>query len=108
MTDHDGRQDATDRPADGPMSASPPVAGSAGDERIRQFLDALEACDAEAVREWVGRRYDASTDAALLEQSGAAILRPVRPGEAISMDFRSDRLTIELDADDTITTLRCG
>lgn len=35
-------------------------------------------------------------------------LRLIRPGTAVTMDFRPDRLNIETDADERITRVYCG
>lgn len=77
-------------------------------EQTQRFPEAFEACDSEAVREWIGRQFSVGSETVLLKESGAATLRPVRPGQVISMDYRSDRLTIELDGADVILALRCG
>jgi hypothetical protein len=40
--------------------------------------------------------------------TGATIVRIVRPGEAVTMDYREDRLTLELDAAGKVVSARCG
>ncbi len=40
--------------------------------------------------------------------AGAAIARPVRPGQPVTMDLRLDRLTIDIDAGGIVTGARCG
>jgi hypothetical protein len=40
--------------------------------------------------------------------SNAAVLRWAPPGVMLTMDFRSDRVTVWLDAANKITKLRCG
>ena len=70
--------------------------------------DFLAGCNGAAVQDRIGRLYTAEEQALLRERSGATVLRPVRPGEAISMDFLTHRLTIDLDDHGNITALRCG
>lgn len=98
----------TQRDSPPPAQHTSPAYTPKGEERVRQFMDALNACDAAAVQEWRGRRYTPAIGEDLLRRTGAATLRPVRPGEAITMDFRSDRLTVELDHAERIVALRCG
>lgn len=65
-------------------------------------------CDAAAAHGFVGRPGSDTN----LEQARVAAragrLRRVRPGEAVTMDYRADRLTATLDADGIVRTLRCG
>jgi hypothetical protein len=47
-------------------------------------------------------------DAALCPEVLGKFLRVARPGEAITMDYRADRLTIEVDEKSRIKTIRVG
>lgn len=90
---------------------TPPVSRGLADtpsEQPQRFPEAFEVCDGEAAQGWIGRQFDAASETALLKASGASTLRPVRPGQAISMDYQTDRLTIELDGANIILALRCG
>lgn len=78
------------------------------DKQVRDFLEEIGACVPDAVQDWRGRRFTAPAEKTLLEKSGAATLRLVRPGEAITMDYQTNRLTVELDEADVILSLRCG
>lgn len=78
------------------------------DQKVRDFLAEIGACVPDAVQEWRGRRLTPNAEATLLEKSGAATLRLVRPGESVTMDYQTDRLTVELDEADVILALRCG
>jgi len=83
-------------PAGSPTFPAPPPPVMAGD------------CDASRVQDLVGRAYSD----ALLEQAraaaGARVARPLRPGQAITMEYSSQRLNLELDADGKVTRARCG
>lgn len=69
---------------------------------------AMEGCDAEDVQKLIGKPLPAEgADQARLV-SGSAIVRVVRPGEAVTMDYRADRLTIALDAAGAVVSARCG
>ena len=65
-------------------------------------------CDAAAVQPLIGKTYSGATGELARKDSGARSIRVIHPGDAVTMDYRIDRLNIELDASDRITTLRCG
>lgn len=95
--------DATEAPA---ADAAPAGDFPAADVDAAQ--PATVPCNADAVQSLVGQ---ASSDA-VIEQaradSGASSVRALKPGDAATMDYREDRLNIELDADGVIQSLRCG
>ena len=66
---------------------------------------AEQTCHVEPAKAYVGRKFDAT---ALRKASGAAEVRRVNPGEAISMLFMNGRLTVYVDAQGTITALSCS
>lgn len=57
---------------------------------------------------FVGRPATADVGAELMRRSGARTLRWVTKGMMITMEFRSDRLTVWLDASNRIERLNCG
>ncbi len=69
---------------------------------------AMEGCDVSDVKELVGQPYTEALATRAKDMTGAAVVRTVRPGEAVTMDFRDDRLTLELDAAGKIVSARCG
>lgn len=107
---------APDAPADPADMVSPAADPSAGtptgamppEATVDPAAPAAGACNADAVQSLVGQT---STDA-LVEQaqrdSGSASVRVLRPGDAATMDYREDRLNIELDDAGAIVSLRCG
>jgi hypothetical protein len=44
----------------------------------------------------------------MLAESGAAAMRVMHPGQAYTLEYRADRLSIRLDEDGVITTIGCG
>ncbi|MAM61987.1 I78 family peptidase inhibitor [Maritimibacter sp. UBA3975] len=60
-------------------------------------------CGAEARQSMVGEDIAAQDD---LEPGDK--LRIIEPGMAVTMDFRADRLNVEVDEDGTITKVYCG
>ncbi len=65
-------------------------------------------CKAEPARGLVGRAASSDVGAEALRLTGAGTLRWIRPGDMVTMDFRPDRLNIELDAQGRVARLRCG
>ncbi|MBD3895538.1 hypothetical protein IEI94_06705 [Halomonas sp. ML-15] len=67
-----------------------------------------DTCGARSVQDRVGRDFDEMLRSAIEEESGAAVVRVLRPGDAATMDHRPDRLNIRLDDDDRIEQITCG
>ncbi|SDO51075.1 Peptidase inhibitor I78 family protein [Halomonas shengliensis] len=67
-----------------------------------------DACGAERVQDRIGRAYDAALGEAIRAESGAVSMRVVRPGEAVTLDYRPERLNVRLDEDDVIAEIACG
>ena len=65
-------------------------------------------CDAAPVAWAVGRKAEQEVMRKVWQQSGAGLIRPIAPDQAVTMDFREDRINVHLDADNTITRLECG
>lgn len=97
----------TDRAATTPRHDTS-AAEQAREAAARDLNRLISACDAAAVQRRIGARLDRTVQRALLEESGAADLRVVRPGQPVSRDLRTDRLTVEVDGQDVITRLSCG
>jgi hypothetical protein len=66
------------------------------------------ACNAGRGQSLVGRQPTTELGAEALRLTGARALRWIRPGDAVTMDYREDRLNIELDANGRVRALRCG
>jgi hypothetical protein len=66
------------------------------------------SCHAERVAWAVGKAGDEDTMRRVWRESGAGLLRPIGPGEAVTRDFRADRVNVYLDANNIITQLNCG
>lgn len=81
----DGAQPETPPP-------SPPAQGSCGAEKVASYL---------------GVMMNDEVMAKIRSASGAQALRVVGPSDAMTMDFREDRLTITTDEAGRIKTLRC-
>ena len=64
-------------------------------------------CDANAVQSLVGRMA-ADVTAEAQKRSGARSVRSYRSGDALTMDFRPDRLNVERDAAGKVVKFSCG
>lgn len=65
-------------------------------------------CNADRVQPLVGREAFPNVIERARTRSGARTVRMIKPGDAVTMDFRADRLNLELDNVKTITAARCG
>ena len=64
-------------------------------------------CNREAAEALVGK--DKITDAEAMSLTGSTIVRQIKPGDGVTMDFREERVTIETDpATGKITRAMCG
>jgi hypothetical protein len=78
-----------------PASAGPQVGGDG-------------TCHADRVAWAVGKNADEPTMKAVWKQSGSGLIRPIGPGQAVTRDFRPDRINVHLDAGNVITKVDCG
>ena len=65
-------------------------------------------CNAAPAQRLLGRAATSQLGSEALRLSGATALRWIQPGSAVTMDYRTDRLNIELDAQNRATRIRCG
>lgn len=71
-------------------------------------VDPVRECDAARIQTLVGRDAAPATIKQAQEQANARTVRVIKPGMAVTMDYRTDRLNVELDDANKITALRCG
>jgi hypothetical protein len=65
-------------------------------------------CEAQPVQDYLGRPGEAGAIEGIRRASGAKVVRVVRPGEMMTMDFRPDRVTVTVDGHRIITRIACG
>ncbi len=75
---------------------------------MRGEHDAPRECRNEPLKGFIGRPGDAGAIEGARRASGARSVRVLRPGEAMTMDFRADRLTIVVDEHRLIARASCG
>jgi hypothetical protein len=66
------------------------------------------ACKDEGLSSFVGRDATEEVGSELLKQSGANVLRWVPNSSVVTMEFRADRVTAYLDANNKIERVSCG
>lgn len=89
-------------------AAIPPPDSSFPDEDdppVRQIGEGN--CSNAEARRFIGMKATQELGGRMLAATGARVLRWVPPRTAITMDFRSDRLTISYDDDMVITQASC-
>jgi hypothetical protein len=65
-------------------------------------------CSVEGLNDAVGKPYSADLVERTRIRSGSKTVRVIRPGMAVTMDYRIDRLNIDLDEKGIVTRLHCG
>lgn len=71
-------------------------------------VEPIRECNANRIQGLVDRDATPATIKQAQEQATARSVRVIKPGMAVTMDYRSDRLNVELDEANKITALRCG
>lgn len=80
-----------------PSITAPPASGSGSGE-----------CSAGGAQFAIGRTADATLVEQARQRSGARMARVLKPGQIVTMEFSSQRLTLDIDAGDLVTRARCG
>lgn len=65
-------------------------------------------CNADAVQWAVGQEGNQTNMGRVWRESGAGLMRPIGPNQAVTMDYREDRVNVHLDKDNKITKVACG
>lgn len=65
-------------------------------------------CNAGGVQSLIGRPLNAGNRAMARRVSRASVVRVLRPGQMVTMEFRADRLNLDVNARGIITGARCG
>ncbi len=80
-----------------PPMDQPPVMG-----------EPLATCRSTALPSFTGQPATQELGARMLAASGARVLRWVADGMMVTMDFREDRLTVQLDRNNRVERASCG
>lgn len=66
------------------------------------------SCRADQVAWAIGQPGNEQVIARVWKESGAGLIRPIGPGQAVTHDLRPDRINIHLDAKNVIVAVDCG
>ena len=71
--------------------------------------DAATQCNADAAQSFVGQQAGDDVVAQAQAAAGAeGAVRVIKPGQPVTMDFRADRLNVEIDEQGAIVRISCG
>ena len=65
-------------------------------------------CNAEPAQSHVGKPASDANVQAAFKASGAKTMRSIKPGQAVTMDYREDRVNIHQDASGNVERISCG
>ena len=85
--------------------ADSPAGSPAGDSRPSVSAGECNEANAQFA---VGSNADAQLQTEVRRRSGAMSQRVIRPGDVITMDYSTQRLNLELDANGKVVRARCG
>jgi hypothetical protein len=68
----------------------------------------VTTCRNEPLAQFIGQPASQELGARMLAESHARVLRWVPKGGMVTMDFRGDRLTVQLDEANRVLTASCG
>lgn len=66
------------------------------------------ACRADAAQPLVGQPATPANAELARQRAGAAVVRVLRPGQMVTLEYRGDRLNVHADAADRIERITCG
>lgn len=67
-----------------------------------------ESCNAEAASWAMGHAVSDDIVERIRVETGSRSVRVIRPGQAVTMDYRGDRVNIKLNERDAIVGISCG
>jgi len=65
-------------------------------------------CNADKAQSAIGKTATQDVVDKIVADSGARSARVIKPGMAVTMDFREDRVNVDVDAANAIKSIRCG
>ena len=68
----------------------------------------MNKCDNSNIQQFVGKQRSPELEKQMLSVSGAAFVRWAEFGTMVTMEYRSDRLTVFLDADNRVERISCS
>jgi len=74
---------------------------------LKPPADLAPSCSADSARGFIGKPGDDNADKARIAADADAV-RLIRPGQAVSMEYRAERLNLKLDDKGLVTAATCG
>ena len=65
-------------------------------------------CEASTAQSLIGRTADIALGEEVLAATNARVLRWIPPDSAVTMDYRTDRVSVAYDRGNNVTSIRCG
>lgn len=65
-------------------------------------------CDAKNTSWAIGKDADATLVERIRTETGSVRARVLKPGQMVTMEFRADRVNIDVDANNRVLKVRCG
>ena len=72
------------------------------------FPPRLAQCQPEPGQRFVGQTASEAVVKQAMAATGAKAVRVIKPGMMVTMDFRDDRLNLDVDEHGVIVSVRCG
>lgn len=66
------------------------------------------ACHADKVAWAVGQPANQEVMGRVWRESGAGLIRPIAPDQAVTRDYKPDRINVNVDHNNVITSVNCG
>ena len=67
-----------------------------------------QQCNAEAAQGFVGQSATPDVVEQARKAASAGIARVLKPGQVVTMEYRGDRLDVDVDDANVVTGVRCG
>ena len=103
---------ASEAPAPPPTSQPAPPSGSPEPKPGASQPPAVppedDACGAAKLTDYLNRLPTDDVTTGIAQTVGHDRIRTIKPGDAVTMDFRPDRLNVEIGEDGRIQRIRCG
>lgn len=96
-------------PGAGSAAAEPSSTANPGVSYTPRPSDAAASeCDSDSVQNLLGQAYSDSAGETARQKSGSRIIRLLKPGQVMTMEYDPTRINIILDDKGAIQALRCG
>jgi len=83
-------------------------AANVGEPVIQDRAPLDGPCYARNVEGLIGQIATSELGGEILRRTDARLLRWIQPGQAVTMDFRGDRVNVHLDARNRVERITCG